>query len=511
MDVFAPKMTFLPKMRRRFARTSFAAALIVAGCAAPERVDVLSAQSADATRTPEQRCEHAFALFDRVVAEAGVADAEAARVTGFPWLRVDRFLASFRQEQLADPAALTWVDAMQHLAADARRVEFANLPAADKAAFGDRFATLDECARYLREHALATPDGWTKLRDAAQASDGYDDALRVAGLYPLTALPASLGIRRYEAATRAAFEVPSALLPVRGELRTYLPDRADALTASEIAALFVRARNSADALGVPQLTGDDLRRLQATFAPTFIVDERSDDDRIGEPALGPDGVPAVVPRAPIVFTRLAHTRLDDAVLLQLIYTAWFPARTADSVFDVLAGPLDGIVWRVTFATDGTPLLFDSIHPCGCYHWFFPTARLAAKPQPPSIDEQALIAQQLPRVANDVQIALRVEASTHYLRRVIVDPVSATGARRYVLRAEDTLRTLPVPGNGTRSLYGPDGIVHASDRPERYWFWPLGIPSAGAMRQWGHHATAFVGRRDFDEPLLVERYFALKAE
>jgi hypothetical protein len=264
-------------------------------------------------------------------------------------------------------------------------------------------------------------------------------------------------------------------------------------------------------LGVPQPTDDDRRRLLATFAPTFIVDERSDDDRIGEPTLGPDGVPSVVPSTSVVFTRVAHTRFGGVILLQLIYTAWFPARTADSAFDVLAGPLDGIVWRVTFAADGTPLLFDSIHPCGCYHWFFPTARLSVKPQPPSIDEQALLAQQLPRVASDAQIALRVEAGTHYLRRIIVDPLRAEGARRYMLRADDTLRTLPVPGNGTRSLYGPDGIVHASDRPERYWFWPLGIPSAGAMRQWGHHATAFVGRRYFDEPFLVERYFALTAE
>jgi hypothetical protein len=27
-----------------------------------------------------------------------------------------------------------------------------------------------------------------------------------------------------------------------------------------------------------------------------------------------------------------------------------------------------------------------------------------------------------------------------------------------------------------------------------------------MRQWGRHATAFVGRRHFDEPFLIERYF-----
>jgi hypothetical protein len=40
------------------------------------------------------------------------------------------------------------------------------------------------------------------------------------------------------------------------------------------------------------------------------------------------------------------------------------------------------------------------------------------------------------------------------------------------------------------------------------FWPLGIRAAGAMRQWGRHATAFVGRRHFDEALLLDRYFAL---
>jgi hypothetical protein len=36
---------------------------------------------------------------------------------------------------------------------------------------------------------------------------------------------------------------------------------------------------------------------------------------------------------------------------------------------------------------------------------------------------------------------------------------------------------------------------------------MGIESAGAMRQWGRHATAFVGRRHFDEAQLIERYFA----
>jgi hypothetical protein len=59
------------------------------------------------------------------------------------------------------------------------------------------------------------------------------------------------------------------------------------------------------------------------------------------------------------------------------------------------------------------------------------------------------------------------------------------------------------------MFRPDGIVPGSGRGERFWFWPMGVPEAGSMRQWGRHATAFVGRRHFDDPGLLERYFLLK--
>ena len=49
------------------------------------------------------------------------------------------------------------------------------------------------------------------------------------------------------------------------------------------------------------------------------------------------------------------------------------------------------------------------------------------------------------------------------------------------------------------------IVH-HERLERAFFWPMGIASAGQMRQWGRHATAFVGRRHFDDPGLFDHYF-----
>ena len=58
------------------------------------------------------------------------------------------------------------------------------------------------------------------------------------------------------------------------------------------------------------------------------------------------------------------------------------------------------------------------------------------------------------------------------------------------------------------MFGPDGLVAGSERAERFFFWPMGIASAGAMRQWGHHATAFVGRSHFDDADLIERRFVI---
>jgi hypothetical protein len=51
-------------------------------------------------------------------------------------------------------------------------------------------------------------------------------------------------------------------------------------------------------------------------------------------------------------------------------------------------------------------------------------------------------------------------------------------------------------------------VRGTERGERFLFWPMGIANAGAMRQWGRQATAFVGRRHFDDADLFEKRFVL---
>ena len=58
--------------------------------------------------------------------------------------------------------------------------------------------------------------------------------------------------------------------------------------------------------------------------------------------------------------------------------------------------------------------------------------------------------------------------------------------------------------------GEVGLVAGTERGERWLFWPMGVPEPGAMRQWGTHAIAFVGRRHFDDPNLFAPYLELLA-
>jgi hypothetical protein len=237
------------------------------------------------------------------------------------------------------------------------------------------------------------------------------------------------------------------------------------------------------------------------------VDEADRNDRIGRPVLAASGAVRVDTSQPVVFTRTAHARFRDEALLQLVYSVWFPARPKTGPTDLLGGHLDGITWRVTLNAEGEPLVYDTMHNCGCYHMFFPAPGLQPRVRKTALEEPALILPGPGRRPPGQRIRLRIAAGTHYLRDVRYADAEATAATRlYTLEPGAGLRSLPAPGGGRRSLFGPDGIVAGTERGERYLFWPMGVREPGAMRQWGRHATAFVGRRHFDDPHLVERYF-----
>ncbi len=485
---------------------AFAVAVtLLAGCAAlpPPQSEHLAAE--DSTL---RECAAWYARLDAAVDEAGVRDASAWRVPGFPYLRLDRLTASFAVQARGDARAFdAWLARARALDAEAREVEIGNLPPQALAALdmdaAQAKARSAGCAQTLAARDLATRGSREQLLERARVPDDYVGWQRVVGLYPVTSVPFASGVERWHAEAEAMFRATRAGAAPQAEIRRYAPPAGATLTRAQVAAILARAPR--DALGVPQPAAADLEQLFATFAPVFAVETGGAYDRPGALYWSEAPVAQVDAARPTVYRRVAHTRYDKDVLLQLVYTTWFSERPGD---DILAGKLDGVVWRVTLTPDGAPLVYDSMHPCGCFHMFFPTTRARVTPAPEPNIEWAFAPLTLPAIEPRQRLALRVASRTHYLLDVAPDAGGA--ATRYAFADENGLRALALPGGGTRSLYGPDGLVPGSERPERMLFWPMGIPSAGQMRQWGHHATAFLGRRHFDDADLIERRFHVTA-
>ena len=482
----------------------------IAGCAA---VRTPLEERLQSSSQPVRECAEWFRALDEAVDAAAVRDAEYHRLPGFPYLRVDRFLASLRpRAQASDAAFQALVDRMRGLDLESRRFEIENLPQErySRLAMTDAFAgaaplqRTQDCGALLERADLARPMERTKLLEEASVPDDYSDASRAIGLYPLVRLVFARGVRNWQEETLASFRAAPAA-PAGATLVRYAPPLRDPASRAQVAALLDQARF--DPLGIPVLSARDLERVAQTYAPSFEVAVATDDDRFGALYWTRQGdVPAVDPADAVVYVRPAYTRYGDAVLLQLVYTIWFPERPAASGADLLAGKLDGIVWRVTLAPDGEPVLYDSIHPCGCYHMFFPTPRAAAKAAPDPSEEWAFAPQKLQRIREGERPLLYIASGTHYIEHVSV-VAGADSVARYRVRPYGELRSLQF-GSRRRSIFGPDGIVAGTERAERLLFWPMGIASAGAMRQWGRQATAFVGRRHFDDADLVERRFEL---
>ncbi|MDZ7827703.1 MAG: hypothetical protein U5R48_18735 [Gammaproteobacteria bacterium] len=323
--------------------------------------------------------------------------------------------------------------------------------------------------------------------------------MRAAGLYPLVRpVVRRQVVALHERLTELMAEDPEADL-----LREYVAVDAGSEPAGTDRRSLVRDLRR-DALGIPRPTPRQLGRLFAAHAPVWSVQTRSPADRPGALQLERDGHPVVDSGEAVEYRRPGWTRFEGSVLLQLEYTLWFPARAARGAFDPYAGELDAVTWRVTLTTAGEVLAYDSIHACGCYYSLFPGPGWRARTDFPPSEEPVFAPLPAPRTGPGEAVRVRLEADRHYLLGVeAVARGDVVVDRSLGILPADRLRSLPLPGGGRAGIYAPDGLVPASARPERFFLWPLGVPGAGAMRQDGHHAIAFVGRRHFDDPFLLE--------
>lgn len=464
-----------PATPRTLASASLLAGLLATGCT-------------NLAPAPADGCTALFGALQEVT--QAHRDAQYHRLAGFSGLRSDRLLAALGPRAQSPAQRRLWLQRLAERDAEASRIEIAQLPSDRRHDWAGqaRQNALGECRTAQVQRLAGDSRAFASAVEAAQVPDDYRDWARVLGLNPLIEPLFRRGIAAWQrtAARATAPEHEARWL-------NYRP-----LASESPGALLLRE----DALGLPQATAEQLDALFARHAPWLSIEQASHSDRIGSPYYGADGRREFNPLQTRLYQHAGWSQLDGRWHLQLVYQFWFSQRPRPNALDLYGGKLDGLLWRVTLDRQGNALLYDSIHPCGCWHRFYLPANSPLQFRQPA-DEEARLAKRLQFDGKQAP-TLWLSAGEHSL--VWVDgrrpPYPALSYQRVSL---DRLRQLPHP-QGQRSLYDRDGLVPGSERLERWLLWPSGVRSPGAMRQWGRHATAFIGRAHFDDPHSLQRYF-----
>ena len=454
---------------------------------------------------PMGSCADFFALFDGLAATADALDSGYTRVKPYPYLRTDRFIASFRDDVVDSHAFRAWVDQMQALDQSARKYEIANLSDTDIAAMDSvdgrdaLYRKVVDCGNLLKETELLNAEKKEPRQMDVSVSDEYIPLRRVLGLYPITRIFVSHGVNKWHAEARERFSIepPADWQPIR-----YVPvTKPDTRVAHRIIQGVER-----DVLGVPAYSAEDRDTLFQVYAPIWEIQTQGDADRIGTPAWNGNSCIDVDTDKPQTYTHLSFTRFGKAILSQLNYIIWFPSRPKEGAVDIYAGLLDGINYRVTLDVNGDPMLYETMHNCGCYYKAYPTSRLQVRERVDYAEPPLIL--KAPEIQPSLEMmVVGMERRTHYVRYLY--PLSRESQSEtvfYILADYDDLKHLPHPSGNRKSMFNRYGLVSASERLERFILWPTGVLSPGAMRQWGRHAVAFVGRRHFDDPFYLDKMF-----
>ncbi len=481
---------------------SWLSALIMVGCATiplPTRSDRIGESG------PNGSCANFFASLDKQIEEAGVIDPGVYRVDKYPYLRTNRFLASFREELDSEAAFAAWMDRMQALDQEARKYEIANLPDSavdgidsikDKAELNSKIET---CGDLLRVEDFHNVDQRERLKKSVLISDEYITLRRILGIYPISRVFVSSGVSRWHAEARESYSLQP---PADWRTIRYIPaQNSDMSSAGHI---FESVRR--DALGIPNYSSQDKAALFRMYAPAWEVQYKGNYDRIGAPVWSDQDILDVDTNSSVTYTLMSFTRFGDEIFTQLNYIIWFPERPKQGTLDIYGGILDGLNYRVTLDLKGDPILYETMHNCGCYYKAYPTDRLQVRAnidyaEPPLILES-------PEVNHSKDVmTVAMESRTHYVQHLY--PFSRNlkkGLEVYSLLDYGQLRSLPYLKDYRRSMFGQDSLAPGSKRLERFILWPTGVLSPGAMRQSGRHAVAFVGKRHFDDPFFMDKMY-----
>ncbi len=456
--------------------------------------------------------ERFFLELDAAVSRAAVQNAAYFKVTGFPYLRADRFLVSLKDRLDSDEQKNQWVRWLQQLDIEAREIEIQNLPVSDveklAAGFGlaaERKALQEKVisdSNKLLVHDRRQPNFFAVLDKVVQSSDEYSTLMRIFGLYPITAIPVAVVTDNVYSEIAEWHQVAPEAKQVRGALMVYgLAENAD-FSVVEIKQILERSKQNP--LAVPRPSAADQRTLLTVFAPFIVQDTVADYDKIGAVAWGEKQL-EVVSKNPTVYYYFSNAYFKGQPILQINYVFWLPARSGPLAPRIERGHFDGLTVRVTLSPEGQPFMVDMMNNCGCYHFFVPRKEKVQRIVPSPLAVDAFVPAWLPDDFPRERLTIRLNSGWHQVENIFAQKQPATFIA-YDLIPYRQLEMLPRSNNAYESMFNSNGIGKGSERIEPLIFFPMGIPDIGSMRQRGHHAVKFVGRAHFDDPHIFDLNF-----
>jgi len=319
-------------------------------------------------------------------------------------LRINRFWSSFREELDSEQKKYFWLKKLQDMATPANH--FLNTVTSQRPS---AIIALEKCKQQLTEHYLSNKILFKQLTEHTRVKDHYNFVSRVLGLYPLTKFPILNAIKKWQEKDSQRFQKEP---PSGQEYIFYKPEKERQKFNIESRGLILKKARKNNPFSIPLVNEKDLQILFNTFSPIWAIKQKSSADLIGQPQWTNNNIEINTDIAQ-VFQLPSYTRFNGNALLQLNYIIWFKSTPKTHALDLYGGKLDSIIWRVTLDQDGSVLLYDSIHTCGCYHRYYINDNKLKFKTNHTLQEPPLI-YSITSQSDEQPITVQISSNEHYI-------------------------------------------------------------------------------------------------
>lgn len=448
------------------------------------------------------------------ILRSGVNDNSNMRVKGFPYLRSNRMLSTFKGQPLNQQQILDWTNHMYQLALESVTKEIQNLPDDDleqlNASLNTNLSRLQLIQQtQMQYHDLvkqlqSDPELQATLRDNVKDISQYSRFRKVIGFYPIFYIPTyRASMRAYDKFRDWHKKSFDDYQPI-AQMTSFDLENVQRLTPQQIRRLYQSI--TVDSLGLPQPDERQTNQLLQTYAPIIYQDIDQDFDRFGE-VYWNDGTVTINPNRPVVYHYISYGLIEDQPVLQLNYSFWYEGRLGPNAPRLERGELDGITIRVSLDQNGLPVMVDTTNNCGCYQFFIPNADIIE-----SVQEKRgldpLVVTYLPEEFPKHPMAYKLNTGWHQIIRVKAD-ANPLHAKTYTMQDYAELESLPHSNGRYESVFDKKGIMKDSYRIEPFLFFPSGVSKVGYMRQRNNQPIKLIGEEHFSNPNLFNNSFIYK--